>query len=85
LEIPPSKTYELGFLKFPAIFIFFTDLYLFVFFLFYFLLGKISGILFASAVSLYFLLRFAGLTHPIFLVIILSLLLTLELFFYRKR
>ena len=39
--------------------------------------GFFVGIL----ITLYFLLRFFGLTHPFFLILLLALFITLELFF----
>lgn len=83
--IPPNQTIDLKIFKLPIIFIFFMDVYLFIFFLFFFLVNKTVGTLVAIFICFYFLLRLVHLTHPIFFIISFSLLITLILFFHKKK
>lgn len=84
-KLPPNQALTVSGFKLPIVPIFFIDLYLSIFFLFYFIFNKLQGTLFASFISFYLLLRYAHLTHPFFLVVTLGLFITLELFFYKRR
>ncbi|MBP6881962.1 MAG: hypothetical protein KBC15_00215 [Candidatus Levybacteria bacterium] len=51
----------------------------------YVLKNKIHGILLSIFVAFSLLFRLQGLTHPIFFLLLLAILLTLELLFTKKR
>ncbi len=84
-KLPPGEALIIKSVKLPIVPVFFIDLYLVIFFLFYFIFNKLQGTLFATFVSFYLLLRYAHLTHPFFLVVTFGLFITLELFFYKRR
>jgi len=84
-KLPPNEALVVQGFKLPIVPIFFIDLYLVLFFLFYFIFNKLQGTLIASFVCFYLLLRYAHLTHPFFLVVTLGLFITIELFFYKRR
>lgn len=84
-EIPPNQTLVYKIIRIPSTLLFFLCLYPTVFFFSYFLSTKIHATLSASTVCFYLLIRYAGLNHPIFLIITLSLYITLSLFFYKRK
>jgi hypothetical protein len=85
LEIPPNQTLVYKLIKIPSTLLFFLSLYPTIFFFAYFISTKIHATLTASIVCFYLLIRYAGLTHPIFFIIILGLYVTLSLFFYKRK
>ncbi len=66
--------------------VFFLSFYLFVFsFITFILIKKIQGILFVVFILGYIGMRQIGLTHWIFLVLLLALFITIELFLFKKK
>ena len=84
-EISPTETLAFKIIKIPSVMLFFLSFYLTIFFFTYFISTKIMAILTASFICFYLLLRYAGLMHPIFLVITTGLYITLALFFYKRK
>ena len=84
-KLPPNQALTIKGYKLPIVPIFFIDLYLVIFFFVYFISSKLHATLIAAFIAFYLLLRYAGLTHPVFFVITLALLVTIELFFYKRK
>ncbi|GEM_PF-3374796 len=80
-SLAPRSLGEVGILPFFFILIFTSLFFLFSFFLSNFRRGLFIGIF----VSVYLLLRFLGLTHIFFLIMLLILFITLEMFFSYKK
>jgi hypothetical protein len=82
----PSAQFSLGPILIPYSFIILMPLLSLIFFLpSYILKNKIHGILLSIFVIFSLLFRLQGLTHPIFFLLLLAILLTLELLFTKKR
>jgi hypothetical protein len=86
LNFPPS--YKISIYKFsmPIIPVFMASLATFIFCIFTFIFKrKTQGIIFAVFTIVYLIIRLLGLTHWIFLVLILALFITTELFILKKK
>ncbi|MEK7605188.1 MAG: hypothetical protein AAB478_01555 [Patescibacteria group bacterium] len=84
--LKPTATISLGFVAIPFIWLFFIPLVIFAFSTPSFLLkSRKHGVLIAIFVTSFFLFRLFHLTHPLFLVLLLGLFLTLELLFTSKH
>lgn len=84
--ISPTSSLNLGIFKLSMVWIFFIPVVVFFFSLPTFLLkSKKHGILTAAFVTAYLVFRLAGLTHPLFLILLMGLFLTLELLFTSNR
>ena len=84
-EIAPNTTLVYRIIRLPSLWLFFLSLYLTVFFFAYFISSKVQATLISSFICFYLILRFIGLTHPIFLVITFGLYITLALFFRKRK
>ncbi|HVZ58773.1 MAG TPA: hypothetical protein VG935_03425 [Patescibacteria group bacterium] len=86
LLVSPLKEISLGFIDISPLIIFFIPLVLFFFSLPTFIFrSKKHGVLLSLFVLVYLLMRIFGLTHPLFLVLLIGLLLTLELLFSPRQ
>lgn len=76
----------MGILKIPVLWLFLFLTAIFCFCLpFYIFKSKKHGILVSLFVITYLFFRLGGLTHPLFLIILIGLFLTLELLFTSKH
>jgi len=83
--VSPNSSVGLGIITVPALWIFLLIVAIFCYSLPLFALrSKKHGILLSIFVITYLIFRISGLTHPLFLVILIGLLLTLELLFTRN-
>ncbi|CAN5139461.1 hypothetical protein BH09PAT1_BH09PAT1_3040 [soil metagenome] len=86
LFVSPVKPFSLGFITISPLILFFIPVLLFFFSLPSFILkSRKHGLLLSLFVLSYLIFRLTGLTHPIFLVLLLGLFLTLELLFSNKQ
>jgi hypothetical protein len=83
---PPSSKLAVGNIGIPIIPIFLVSLTGFIFCTFTFIfIQKTQGILIGIFVILYLILRMIGLTHWIFLVLVLGLFTAVEFFIFKKK
>ena len=86
INFPPSYKISVYMLSIPIVPIFIISLAGSIFCIFTFIFKrKLQGIIFSVFVILYLILRLLGLTHWIFLVLILALFITTELFVLKKK
>lgn len=82
----PTGNFDLNFIKIPVLPIFLISFSGFIFSLTTFILiRKLQGAIFTTFVLFYIFLRVAGLTHFIFLLILITLLVLIEIILYKKR
>lgn len=89
-SFPPNWKFAIGSpvgeLKLEILLIFFTLLFLSVSSLASYLLNNVRrGVLVSVFTTTYFLFRLFHLTHPLFLVLLLGLFITIELFFNQRH
>jgi hypothetical protein len=86
LNFSPTYGFTIYNLQFTILPIFFALLFSFLFFLFSFILAsKRRGLFVGAFIVIYLILRLNNLTHPFFLLILLVLFGSLELFFIKRK
>lgn len=86
VSYPPSFELRIGSYELGILNLFFTLVFLFLFSLIAYIFNNARRGMFAGVfVVIYLFLRLTKLTHPFFLVLIIALLVTIELFFSRKK
>ena len=86
VNFPPYHKFQIANLGIPILPIFFTLLGLLIFSLSTFIfIQKNHGVIITLVALVYLLMRAIGLTHWIFLVLVLGLLIALELFIIKKK
>ena len=81
----PQAEFLLATVTIPAIVLFFVLFFLCVFFLITFLSKKpLQGLLVATFLNLYLLLRYFGFTTLLYLILLLLIFISVELFFRQK-
>lgn len=82
----PKESFNLKIIKIPVLIVFLLSLSGFIFSLTTFILvRKMQGAIFTTFVLLYIFLRVAGLTHFIFLIILIVILIFIEIIIYKER
>ena len=85
-NFPPGYKFPVSNFEIPILPIFFVSLGAFIFSFFTFIFKrKLQGLIFVLFVISYLALRLTGLTHWLFLFLILALFATIELFIYKKK
>jgi hypothetical protein len=86
LFVAPNSSVSIGIITISTLWIFLLAVAIFCYSLPLFALkSKKHGILLSIFVITYFIFRLNGLSHPLFLIILIGLLLTLELLFTSKH
>ena len=86
LNFPPDYKIPVSNFEIPILPIFLISLFVLIFsFLTFIFKRKVQGLIFSSFILVYLGLRLAGLTHWIFLFLILALFVTTELFILKKK
>ena len=85
-SFPPTYKFPLSSIQIPILPLFLVSLAGFIFSsLTFIFIQKTQGIIVSFFVVLYLILRLIGLTHWIFLGLILALFITVELFIFKKK
>lgn len=85
-NFPPNYNFQINFIKIPIIIPFFIFIFLGVYsFVAYFTISFLQGLVFSVAVILYLVLRFFGLGHPLFGLLLLAMLISIEFAIYKKK
>src|SRR3972149_9615852 len=83
---PPIYQFQISNFKFQILYPAFILLFSFLYFLFsYVFTDKKQGLLIGGLAVLYLILRMVILTHPLFLILLLILFVSLELFFINRK
>lgn len=86
LNFPPDYIISLGSLKISLLIPFFVGLFLGVYTLAaYFTISFLQGVLLAGATIAYLLLRYFGITHILFGLLLLAIVVSLEFALYKKK
>jgi len=86
LSFAPAYGFTVYGLQLTILPVFFVLLFSFLFFLFSFIFtSKRRGFFVGAFIVIYLILRFNNLTHPFFLLILLILFGSLELFFVKRK
>ncbi len=86
LTFPPNYKFLTSNLGVPIFPIFFASLIILIFsFLTFIFIKKIQGIVVSVIFSAFLVLRLIGLTHWIFALLLLALLITIEVFLYKQK
>ncbi|MDO8620983.1 MAG: hypothetical protein Q7R31_01745 [Candidatus Levybacteria bacterium] len=76
----PTANFPFSIFHFPFIYVFFLLIFLFIYSIFsYLFISTKQGLLFGLFATVYLFLRFIHLTHPLFLIILIALFISLEL------
>ncbi len=85
LSFAPSFQFSILNSQFSIFYLFFPLVFLFIYStLAYLLISAKQGLLFALLGTAYLFLRFIHLTHPFFLILLLALFISMELFFKKR-
>lgn len=82
----PDFTIVIGSLKISILLLFFILLFAAMYTIIgYFTISSLQGFIFATAVIIYLLLRYFGITHPLFGLLLLAMLISIEFAIYKKK
>lgn len=85
LSFSPSSHFSIFNSQFSTLYVFFPLVFLFIYSaITYLLINTKQGLLFGLFATIYLFLRFIHLTHPFFLILLLVLFISLELFFKKR-
>lgn len=82
----PHYVITLGSLKLSLLIPFFVLLFAGIYaFVAYFMISFLQGLIIAGTIIAYLLLRFFGITHPLFGILLLAMLISIEFAIYKKK
>lgn len=82
----PSYVFSVGTLKISLLIPFFILLFAGIYaFVAYLMISSLQGLIIAGTIIAYLLLRFFGITHPLFGILLLAMLISIEFAIYKKK